>query len=123
MHIVVISKPPEFEENGEPVSGQCEPYLGGWRLRLIQDGGEEELLSGTYHELRCFQLRCIGKGPEEIRAIAAEVAQNLKKSEVERPHRDDEDEDTKILDAKDVRRALAELDDVPTDADAEPSGQ
>lgn len=116
MHLVVISKPPEFEENGEPVAGQCEPYLDGWRFRLIQDGGEEELLSGTYHELRCVQLRCVGRSPEEIRTIATEVTQNPKKSEAEPSHPDD-DEDTEILDVEDVRRAMTELDAPPTDAD------
>ncbi len=104
----MISKPPEFTPNGEVVPGQCEPYTGGWRLLLVEDGRVEELLAGTYRDLRGVQRDCLGKALDEVRKVAAEAAEGV---EAAAPLPPLEDESTQILDVKDVRRAMREMED------------
>jgi len=113
VHMLVISKAPEFTEDGEVVPGQCEPYTSGWRLRLIANGCEEVLLFGSYYELRRIQRRCVGKTPDEIRAIAAEAAEAMKKA-AGPPLSAERDEATQILGADDVRRAMLEMETAAT---------
>ncbi len=109
MHFVVISKPPEFTPNGEVVPGQCEPYTGGWRLLLVEDGRVEEVLVGMYSEIRRVQRDCLGKAPDEVRKVAAEAAEGVEAAAPPLPPL--EDESTQILDVKDVRRAMLEMED------------
>ena len=79
MHLLVITKKPEYGEKGHLVTGQCDPQAPGWELRLLlpPTGGAappapEALLQGAYGHLRSIQLRCRGKGLDEIRACVAE---------------------------------------------------
>jgi hypothetical protein len=105
----VISKQPEFTEDGEVIPGQCEPYTTGWRLRLIEDGREEVLLAGTYFELRRVQRRCTGKTSEEIRKITAESKDAIQRAAKAPPLAGDADEPTQILGLEEVRRAMQEM--------------
>jgi hypothetical protein len=107
VHFVAISKLPEFTEDGEVVPGQCEPYTSGWRLRLVVDGNEETLMSGTYYELRRIQRRCVGKTPEEVKTLAAESTQLTEEPRAELEGA--EAESTQILGVDDVRRAMLEM--------------
>ncbi len=51
-HLLMITKKPEFDERGEVVLGQCEPFTSGWDLLLVNpDRTREILLSGTYTDL------------------------------------------------------------------------
>ena len=109
MHLFVISKLPEFTEDGEVIPGQCEPYTTGWRLRLMENGREEELLRGTYYELRRVQRRCAGKTPEEARRLAAESRDALRKAVRPSPVPGETEEATQILGVEEVRRAMDEM--------------
>lgn len=76
--LLMITKNPEFDERGEVVLGQCEPFTPGWRLVLVgEDRSHEELLVGTYTDLRKIQESCatlkkadtIRKRVQEMRAL------------------------------------------------------
>jgi anti-anti-sigma regulatory factor len=108
VHFVAISKLPEFTEDGEVVPGQCEPYTSGWRLRLIVDGAEEVLLTGTYYELRRIQRRCIGKPPDDIKGLVAQAKESAGEVAAPPPAAE-EGESTQILGVDDVRRAMLEM--------------
>ncbi|MHC4252132.1 MAG: hypothetical protein ACYS9X_23690 [Planctomycetota bacterium] len=109
MHFLVISKLPEFTPEGEAAPGQCEPYTGGWRLRLKEDGREEDILTGTYYEIRRVQRRCAGKAADEVRKLAADAAEAMKASLSNPPAGDDLNESTQILGMDEVRRAMLEM--------------
>lgn len=109
MHFLVISKLPEFTPEGEVVPGQCEPYTGGWRLKLIVDGKHEDILSGTYYEIRRVQRRCVGKSADETRKLASEAAEAMKATPRSGPGSDDANESTQILGMDEVRRAMLEM--------------
>lgn len=110
MHFLVISKLPEFTPEGEVVPGQCEPYTGGWHLRLMEDGREEDVLTGTYYEIRRVQRRSVGKSADDIRKLAAEAAEAMKAaSSSDGPSGDDANESTQILGMDEVRRAMLEM--------------
>lgn len=77
-HLLVITKVPEFDERGEVVLGQCEPFTSGWDLLLVApDHSREILLSGTYSDLHKILESCHGmetaeavkKRVEEMRAL------------------------------------------------------
>lgn len=58
--LLIITKDPEFDMRGDVVLGQCEPFTSGWTLYLIHtDGKRENLLTGTYSDLRKIQEGCI----------------------------------------------------------------
>ena len=112
MYVVYVGKPPEFTETGEAVLGQCEPYTSGWVLKLSERGGPvEDLLQGTYYELRRVQRKCMGKSIDEIRRVCedarAELGEKAAKSVFKRPV--DTEESTHILDHKQVEKAVAEM--------------
>jgi anti-anti-sigma regulatory factor len=67
--LLVITKEPEFDSRGEVVLGQCEPFTSGWRLIMIlPDNSREELIVGTYTDLRKIQESCAGlQEPERVR--------------------------------------------------------
>ncbi len=109
MHFLVISKLPEFTPEGEVIPGQCEPYTGGWRLKLIVDGTAEEILAGTYYEIRRVQRRCIGKSADETRKLASEAAKAMNAAQQGGPSGDDGNESTQILGMDEVRRAMLEM--------------
>ena len=110
MHFLVISKLPEFTPEGEVIPGQCEPYTDGWRLRLIEDGREESVLTGTYYELRRVQKRCAGRSADDARRLAAEAAEAMKDpSSPDGSPRDEAGESTQILGMDEVRRAMLEM--------------
>lgn len=57
--LLIISKDPEFDQRGDVVLGQCEPFTSGWSLILIdKEGNRETLLVGTYTDLRKIQESC-----------------------------------------------------------------
>jgi hypothetical protein len=114
VHLLVISKLPEFTEDGEVVPGQCEAYTTGWRLRLIEDGREDTLLRGTYHELRRVQRRCASKTPEEIRGLTAEAKEAIEMAAKAPPLAGEVDESTQILGADEVRHAMQEMEEAAT---------
>ncbi len=59
--LLLITKDPEFDNRGEVVLGQCEPFTSGWSMLLIYpDGKKEVLVTGTYSDLRKIQEGCIG---------------------------------------------------------------
>ncbi len=106
MHVLVISRPPDFTPDGEIIPGQCDPTTDGWRLRLVEDGVEEVLLEGTYLQLRRVQGRSAGKPVEEARRLAAEAALEMadaasRTAEV--------GEGTEILGVGEVHRAMFEF--------------
>jgi len=77
-HLLMITKVPEFDERGEVVLGQCEPFTSGWDLILIApDRTRELLLAGTYTDLHKILESCHGlqtseavkKRVEEMRAL------------------------------------------------------
>ncbi len=111
LNLYVISKAPEFTEDGEVIPGQCEPYTTGWRLRLIENGCEEVLLTGTYFELRRVQRSCTGKTSEEIRKITAESKDAIQKAAKAPPLASDTDESTQILGLEEVRQAMQEMEE------------
>jgi anti-anti-sigma regulatory factor len=57
--LLIISKDPEFDQRGDVVLGQCEPFTSGWSLIMIDKEGQREvLLVGTYTDLRKIQESC-----------------------------------------------------------------
>jgi anti-anti-sigma regulatory factor len=59
--ILIITKEPEFDTRDEVVLGQCEPFTSGWSLIMIDENGvREQLLIGTYTDLRRIQESCSG---------------------------------------------------------------
>jgi hypothetical protein len=110
VHFLVISKLPEFTPEGEVIPGQCEPYTGNWRLRLIHDGLEESVLEGTYYEVRRLQKRSINKSAEDTRKLAAEMFEEMKVESASGSSTDhDANESTQILGMDEVRRAMLEM--------------
>jgi len=110
VYSLVISKLPEFTPEGEVIPGQCEPYTDGWRLRLIEDGSEESILTGTYYELRRVQKRCIGRSADDARKLVAEAAEAMKDpSSADGSAKKDASESTQILGMDEVRRAMLEM--------------
>ena len=76
--LLIICKEPEFDARDEVVLGQCEPFTSGWTLKLIDPAGKSEnLLVGTYTDLRRIQESCSGvdetasvrKRVEELRKL------------------------------------------------------
>jgi anti-anti-sigma regulatory factor len=76
--LLIIWKDPEFDNRGEVVLGQCEPFTSGWTLTLIQPSREREnLMVGTYTDLRKIQESCaeidtvekIRKRVQDMRAL------------------------------------------------------
>lgn len=58
--LLIISKDPEFDARDEVILGQCEPFTSGWALKMITpDRKTEELLIGTYTDLRRIQESCL----------------------------------------------------------------
>jgi anti-anti-sigma regulatory factor len=57
--LLIITKDPEFDQRGDVVLGQCEPFTSGWSLIMIdKEGQRETLLVGTYTDLRKIQESC-----------------------------------------------------------------
>jgi len=57
--LLIITKDPEFDDRGEVVLGQCEPFTSGWKLVLVHpDCKQEQLLAGSYTDLRKIQENC-----------------------------------------------------------------
>ena len=70
--LLIITKDPEFDMRGDVVLGQCEPFTSGWTMYLIHDDRKREnLLSGTYSDLRKIQEGC--NGIEDINAVRKRV--------------------------------------------------
>jgi anti-anti-sigma regulatory factor len=76
--LLIIWKDPEFDNRGEVVLGQCEPFTSGWTLTLIHPNREREnLMVGTYTDLRKIQESCfeideaekIRKRVQDMRAL------------------------------------------------------
>lgn len=67
--LLIITKEPEFDSRGEVVLGQCEPFTSGWRLTMVlPDSTHEDLIVGTYTDLRKIQESCLGlDDPESVR--------------------------------------------------------
>ncbi|MCY3020031.1 MAG: STAS domain-containing protein [Planctomycetota bacterium] len=67
--LLIISKEPEFDTRGDVVPGQCEPFTSGWTLTMIlPDRTREDLMVGTYTDLRKIQESCLGlDDPETVR--------------------------------------------------------
>jgi len=73
--VLWISKAPEFDERGEVVLGQCEPFTGGWRLVMAPpNGAVEELVTGAYSDLHRIMEACAGIGePGRVRERVEEL--------------------------------------------------
>ncbi len=114
MRTLVISKRPEFNETGEVVLGQCEPYTSGWRLRLVNSSEDEEvLMEGTYYDLRRIQKQCKGMEPDEIRKAVEKAMEDASGTSTPvvmstASTGAKANESTQILSADDVRKAMAE---------------
>jgi len=67
--LLIITKEPEFDSRGEVVLGQCEPFTSGWTLTMIlPDNTRENLIVGTYTDLRKIQESCAGVDePDRVR--------------------------------------------------------
>lgn len=104
--LIIITKDPEFDDRGEVVLGQCEPFTSAWRLVLVHpDRRMEALLSGTYTDLRKIQETCSTiDEPEKVRKRVNEMRALINSSVTETVAVEfDEDEEgnsgsTKILD-------------------------
>ena len=83
--LLIISKDPEFDLRGEVVLGQCEPFTSGWTMFLIYpDGTRENLVTGTYSDLRKIQEGCIGiDDPQQVRKRVLDMRMILIKSVTE----------------------------------------
>jgi hypothetical protein len=83
--LLIITKDPEFDMRGEVVLGQCEPFTSGWSMYLIfPDGKRENLVTGTYSDLRKIQEGCIGlDDPEAVRKRVLDMRMILIKSVTE----------------------------------------
>lgn len=58
--LLIIWKEPEFDNRGEVVLGQCEPFTSGWTLTMIMaDRTRENLMVGTFTDLRKIQESCV----------------------------------------------------------------
>lgn len=112
MRVLYIAKSPKFTDAGEAVLGQCEPYTADWGLSLYEPGqSDEEVLQGTYYELRRVQRKCMGKSADEIRRICedarAELGQKTGRGAFRRSP--ESEESTHVLDQKQVEKAVAEM--------------
>lgn len=83
--ILLITKDPEFDERGEVVLGQCEPFTAGWALILVHtDKKRETLLAGNYTDLRKIQEHCFGlDDPEAVKRRVNEMRALLNSSVTE----------------------------------------
>ena len=83
--ILLITKEPDFDERGEVVLGQCEPFTAGWVLKLVRtDKSHETLLVGNYMDLRKIQENCISiEDPEVIKKRVNEMRSLLNSSVTE----------------------------------------
>jgi len=83
--LLIITKDPEFDMRGDVVLGQCEPFTSGWTLYLIHgDGKRENLLSGTYSDLRKIQEGCNEiEDPNAVRKRVMDMRMILLKSVTE----------------------------------------
>lgn len=83
--LLIITKDPEFDMRGEVVLGQCEPFTSGWSMFLIYpDGNRENLVTGTYSDLRKIQEGCIGlEDPAAVRKRVLDMRMILIKSVTE----------------------------------------
>jgi hypothetical protein len=83
--LLIITKDPEFDMRGEVVLGQCEPFTSGWSMYLIYpDGNRENLVTGTYSDLRKIQEGCIGlDDPAAVRKRVLDMRMILIKSVTE----------------------------------------
>ncbi|MBN1258114.1 MAG: hypothetical protein JXA52_10470 [Planctomycetes bacterium] len=75
--LLTIGKPPEFDEHGLPIRGQCNPRKEGWRLRLIENGKEELLFAGSYETCRKIQDALAGKEADKVRGLISILAEKL----------------------------------------------
>jgi len=73
--ILIITKDPEFDSRDEVVLGQCEPFTSGWSLVMVDgNGAHEQLLVGTYTDLRRIQESCSGvDDPASVRSRVMEL--------------------------------------------------
>lgn len=73
--LLIICKEPEFDSRNEVVLGQCEPFTSGWNLILVSvNGSKENLLVGSYTDLRRVQESCAEiESPELIRKRVADM--------------------------------------------------
>ena len=83
--IILITKDPDFDERGEVVLGQCEPFTAGWSLKLVRtDKSYETLLVGNYMDLRKIQEHCLAiEDPEAIKKRVNEMRALLSSSVTE----------------------------------------
>ncbi|MCW8131814.1 MAG: STAS domain-containing protein [Planctomycetota bacterium] len=102
--LIIITKDPEFDDRGEVVLGQCEPFTSAWRLILVHPNRQqEELLSGTYTDLRKIQESCTSiEEPEKVRKRVNEMRALINSSVTETVAVEFDEEEasgsTKILD-------------------------
>ncbi len=121
MRVLYISKPPEFTPSGEAILGQCEPYTSGWLMKLYEPGQiHEELLRGTYYELRRVQRKCLGKGIDEVRRICEDARAELgQKAGAGVSRHGADEESTHVLDKKQVEKAVSEMEGTAAAGEAE----
>lgn len=104
--LLIITKDPEFDDRGEVVLGQCEPFTSGWKLVLVNaDRTQEQLLSGTYTDLRKIQETCSSiEDADKVRKRVGEMRALINSSVTETVAVEFDEEDqgasgsTKILD-------------------------
>lgn len=104
--LLIITKDPEFDDRGEVVLGQCEPFTSGWKLILIHpDRTYEPLLGGTYTDLRKIQENCASiDDAEKVRKRVGEMRALIHSSVTETVAVEFDDDDggpsgsTKLLD-------------------------
>lgn len=74
--LLLLYKDPEFDERGEVILGQCEPFTSGWKLVLLSpDDSREVLLTGTYTDLRKVQEACSSvDDPAAVRQRAQQMS-------------------------------------------------
>ncbi len=83
--MLLIGKPPQFDEHCRPVPGQCRPETDGWQLRIFDRGREEVLAQGTYAACRALQLACAGLSADEVRVRVRELCARASGDSVRRP--------------------------------------
>ncbi|MBN1810154.1 MAG: hypothetical protein JW909_13900 [Planctomycetes bacterium] len=115
--VLIVTKPPEFTAAGGLVLSQCEPYTGGWKLMLWEDGVLESLLAGTYDEMIALQGEWDGLAPAEIRSRARDLGMSRPdkfSTTVAMPPAVSDAEATQIIDRRKVEQAMQSLEnDVP----------
>ena len=110
--VLIVTKPPEFTPAGGLVLSQCEPYTGGWRLVLFEDGKVEELLTGTYDEVIALQSEWSELPPDKIREKAHDLGPSRPDkftTTVTMPPPINDKEATQIIDRRRVEEAMSRL--------------